>query len=121
MQSEKLAGIGTLASGIAHEINNPLYGIMLEEEGLTPSLKEYTRDIIGFAQGAAEIIKDLTTYSRSEGKKMVSLNAVQAMNGSGVLTLQCRQAEGNAPVSVENTGHRIEEKNLEEIFHSARY
>src|SRR4029450_3664556 len=28
IQSEKLAGIGTLAAGIAHEISSPLFGIM---------------------------------------------------------------------------------------------
>ena len=28
IMSEKLAGIGLLASGMAHQLNNPLYGIM---------------------------------------------------------------------------------------------
>ena len=43
IQSEKLAGIGTLAAGIAHEISSPLFGIMglaeaiAEEEELASS------------------------------------------------------------------------------------
>lgn len=67
LQSEKLAGIGILASGIAHEINNPLFGIMgmaeaiLEEENLK-LIKEHTKDIIKYSEKAAEIVRDLAGY-----------------------------------------------------------
>jgi two-component system, NtrC family, sensor kinase len=72
IQSEKLAGIGTLASGIAHELNNPLAGILGTAEIMIDQFKEdtklfeYTNDIIQYSETAAAVIKDLTNYSRKE-------------------------------------------------------
>lgn len=78
IQSEKLAGIGILASGITHEINNPLSGIMgmaelaLDDED--PSNKrEYLEDILKCAQRINEIVKGLRSYSRAAKKEELSL------------------------------------------------
>jgi signal transduction histidine kinase len=70
VQSEKLAGIGTMAMGIAHEINNPLFGIMGMAEAILdendPNLvKEYARDIVKYSKVASGIVRGLTVYSRS--------------------------------------------------------
>ncbi len=51
MQSERLASIGILASGIAHEINNPLGGLfncleILKQKGDDPALREKYLDLI---------------------------------------------------------------------------
>ncbi|MFQ5441751.1 MAG: nitrogen regulation protein NR(II) [Thermodesulfobacteriota bacterium] len=84
MQSEKLAGIGTLATGIAHEINNPLAGVLgmgeaIKDEDDVEVIKSYADDIIRYASSAAEIVKELSSYSRSaknEADSTIDLSTV---------------------------------------------
>jgi PAS domain S-box-containing protein len=84
IRSEKLAGLGILTSGITHEINNPLGGIMgMAEFGLgeeDPSkIKEYLGDILSCGRRIEEIVKGLSSFSRiakGEDEVWVDMNEV---------------------------------------------
>jgi signal transduction histidine kinase len=70
IQSEKLAGIGTLAAGIAHEISSPLFGIMglaeaVDDEEDIALVREYAGDIVEYCRNIRDIVVELSSYSRT--------------------------------------------------------
>lgn len=70
VQSEKLASLGQLAAGLAHEINNPLTNILLDAEAIRDmemdedTRKERLDEIVSQVEATGKIVTNLLEFSR---------------------------------------------------------
>ena len=69
---QRLEAIGTLASGVAHEINNPVqsimnYALLIERRSSAPDVVKYAQEILHESQRVAAIVRGLLSFARQEG------------------------------------------------------
>ncbi len=91
IHSEKMAGIGTLASGIAHEFNN-LFQIIkghmefAQKTKRSEDIEEASAIVIHNTDRGAKIIKDLLSFAREEPSEKVLCDIVEPIESVLLLT-----------------------------------
>ncbi|MFV8753609.1 protein kinase domain-containing protein [Nannocystaceae bacterium ST9] len=84
-QQQRLESIGTLASGVAHEINNPIQGIMNYAELIAGSpvadaeIREFADEIEHETRRVATIVRNLLAFSRQESEKSMVATTISSI------------------------------------------
>ena len=87
LQSANLASLGELAAGLAHELNNPLTGVLgfthflLKNPAIQPELREDLQRIDLEARRCARIVKNLQLFARQGKPKFGSVNLKDVVDG----------------------------------------
>jgi two-component system NtrC family sensor kinase len=127
LQSRKMAAVGTLTSGIAHELNNPLNNISLTAETLLDDFedtdeeqkKKLLEDIFTQVQRASATVRNLLDFTRKDHPVFTPVSIRDLLEASvklvgNELALAGVEVELDVPVDLPRVNGNP--RNLEQVF-----
>jgi signal transduction histidine kinase len=96
---QRLEAIGTLASGVAHEINNPVqsimnYALLIERRSQSTDVEKYAQEILHEAQRVASIVRGLLSFARQEGEPYTEVSVADLVSSTLALISAMLRKEG---------------------------
>jgi len=127
LQSRKMAAVGTLTSGIAHELNNPLNNISITAEALLDGSEdrsaEQTRkmleDIFSQTERASATVRNLLDFTRADQSQTDSVDVRALIDASLCLVqneLSLNSIETRMDLAEELPRIRGQFRNLQQVF-----
>jgi len=125
MHSEKLAALGRLAAGVAHEIGNPLTSIstfaQLLREMAQDEFTQNSLDIINnHIQRITEIVRRMSTFSRADALNIKSIQLNDVLNSTLDLMRLDKRMKNTIEIAVdldrELPATMIDEGQLSQVF-----
>jgi signal transduction histidine kinase len=92
IRSEQLAAIGELAAGVAHEINNPINGVLnyaellIEGHPQLETVHELANMIVSEGERVAKIVKSLLDFSRRDSEYRIAVDFGQLLPDTLTIT-----------------------------------
>ncbi len=131
VESERMASLGKLASGIAHEINNPIMGIINYAHILKEDLKKYENiniqtkpysfldSIIAEGENVSKIIQNLLGLAKSEQENFKSADISEIIDSAITLlmaNLNLYQIKLNRDLDTTLPKIRIQPQNIRRVI-----
>ncbi len=117
VQADRLASIGTMAAGVAHEINNPLAYLILNLDWIARKLPESASDpsSVGAliellheahegAERVASIVRELRTFSRADGETRHRVDLAAVVRSALKIAGHEIRHRARVSISFEKTG-----------------